>query len=243
METIFFSLYFPLAHLSTSAYLLWAVLFIVTFGTTLQVTLLKHADSQWTPSRFSLHFTRLWAALRPLSLSPELENRKTKHSHRPEEQFRGEGSFKKLFSVWTTSSALFCSFCVHSTSPVLAIPFHPLILFCLSSLHPQALYPFFFPPGDVLQTQYSWRGIKTDDFWLPPPLSLFLPLLKGRHSVCCEVSELVGVTKVCVCVSGVRDYVCLTVALLKRVSRNRCTCVPSLNNERMPERETWRTET
>lgn len=130
--------------------------------------------SQWTLfwlSRFSLHFIRLWAALRPLSLSPELENRKTEHSHRPEEQFRGEGSFKKLFSVWTTSSALFCSFCVHSTSPVPSIPFHPLISFCLSSLHPRALYSFFFPPGDALQTQYSWRGRKTDDFWLPPPLS------------------------------------------------------------------------
>lgn len=131
--------------------------------------------SQWTPfwlSRFSLHFTCLWVALHPLSLSPELENRKTEHSHRPEEQFRGEGSFKKLFSVWTTSSALFCSFCVHSTSPVPSIPFHPLISFCLSSLHPQALYSFFFfPPGDTLQTQYSWRGRKTDDFWLPPPLS------------------------------------------------------------------------
>lgn len=166
-------------------------------------------------SRFSLHFTHLWTALRPLSLSPELENRKTEHSHRPEEQFRGEGSFKKPFSVWTTSSALFCSFCVHSTSPVPSIPFHPLILFCLSSLHPQAFYPFFFST--------RWRTANTiqlkrkkDEWLLTAASSLFLSLLKGRHSVCCAVSELVGVTEVCVCVCvcprEVGDYACLTVA-------------------------------
>jgi len=85
------------------------------------------------------------------------------------------------------------------------LPFLPslfILWFCsafLLSIH-RLFILSFFPPGDVLQTQYSWRGIKTDDFWLPPPLSLFLPLLKGRHSVCCEVSELVCVTKVCVCV-------------------------------------------
>ncbi len=130
--------------------------------------------SQWTPfwlSRFSLHFTRLWAALHPLSLSPELENRKTEHSHRPEEQFRGEGSFKKLFSVGQHPLLYFAHFVC--TPPLRSL--HPFSSFdfVLPFFSPStgSLSFLFFPPGDALQTQYSWRGRKTDDFWLPPPLS------------------------------------------------------------------------
>lgn len=44
------------------------------------------------------------------SLCAELENRKTAHSHRLEEQFRGEGSFKKAFQLGQHPLALFCSF-------------------------------------------------------------------------------------------------------------------------------------
>ncbi len=130
--------------------------------------------SQWTPfwlSRFSLHFTCLWAALHPLSLSPELENRKTEHSHRPEEQFRGEGSFKSSFQFGQHPLLYFAHFVC--TPP---LPFPPSLFILwfrsafLLSIHRLFILSFFSTRWRTANTIQLKRK-KDGWLWLPPPLS------------------------------------------------------------------------
>lgn len=162
------------------------------------------------------------------SLCAELENRKTAHSHRLEEQFRGEGSFKKAFQLG--HPLLYFAHFGLSTSLGPSVPFHPLNSSCLSSL-PRALYLLCFPPGDVQQTIQLKR--KKDRWLLTASSSLNL----YRANIQCGAQGASGCYCVCKWGWGLRVFDC--VDFLKGFSWNRCTCAASLNYWK----NDWTTET
>lgn len=155
-----------------------------------------------------------------LSLSSVLENRKTEHSHRLEEQFRGEGSFKKAFQLGQHPLLYFAHFVC---APPLSVPPSLLIL-----LFRSAFLPIF------LSVSTRWRTTnntaKEDKRQMTFDCRLlfksFSFSVKGQTFSVLH-SKLLGVT---VCVSEVRDYsMCVCVAFLKGFRWNRCTCGPLLN--------------
>ncbi len=176
-------------------------LFIVTFGTTLQVTLLKHAVSEL---RFdcpdSAFISLVYELLSILSLClPSLRTERPNIHTGLKSSLEGRAALKSSFQFGQHPLLYFAHFVC--TPP---LPFPPSLFILwfhsafLPSIHRLFILSFFSTRWHTANTIQLKR--KKDRWLLTAASSLFLPLLKGRHSVCCEVSELVGVTKVCVCV-------------------------------------------